>query len=44
MKRFFGLVCTLLCVLCMITAADYTYEAHALTEEEAAYSCTNPYP
>lgn len=37
MKRFFGLVCTLLCVLCMITAADYTYEAHALTEEETAY-------
>lgn len=37
MKRIFGLVCTLLCVLCMITAADYTYEAHALTEEEAAW-------
>lgn len=37
MKRFLGFVCTLLCVLCMITGADYTYEAHALTEEEAAW-------
>ena len=25
------------CVLCMLTAADYTYEAYALTEEEAAW-------
>ena len=27
----------MLCVLCMLTASDYTYEAHALTEEEVAW-------
>lgn len=37
MKRFLGFVCALVCVLCMLTAAHYTYEVHALTEEEAAW-------
>lgn len=37
MKKIFTFICTVLMAVAMFTASQYTYEAHALSEEEAAW-------